>query len=114
MSYTPENTASYENLIKTLYINHTDTIFNNKEALRMKIRAYYEPVKSTSKKKRLQMLSGYIFPVKKPDADNIAKIICDALNGVAYRDDTQICSLEVVKQYDDKARVEIDISKIGE
>lgn len=38
-------------------------------------------------------------PCKKPDADNIAKVICDALNKVAYGDDTQICELEVHKRY---------------
>lgn len=29
----------------------------------------------------------------KPDADNVAKVICDSLNGVAYRDDCQITQL---------------------
>lgn len=31
----------------------------------------------------------------KPDADNLAKIICDALNGLAYADDRQITRLGV-------------------
>lgn len=34
---------------------------------------------------------------KKPDADNIAKNVLDALNGVAWKDDSQIVSLAVVK-----------------
>lgn len=33
----------------------------------------------------------------KPDADNIAKLILDALNGVAYKDDAQVISLKVKK-----------------
>ena len=33
----------------------------------------------------------------KPDADNVAKAVCDALNGVAYRDDSQVWQLTVVK-----------------
>ena len=37
------------------------------------------------------MLNGRLFPTKKPDADNIIKVILDALNGLAYRDDSQIC-----------------------
>lgn len=33
----------------------------------------------------------------KPDVDNIAKAVLDALNGVAYRDDSQVVSLSVLK-----------------
>lgn len=33
--------------------------------------------------------------LKTPDADNVAKLFCDALNGVAYKDDRQITSLLV-------------------
>lgn len=33
----------------------------------------------------------------KPDADNVAKLVCDALNGVAWRDDAQVTRLNVVK-----------------
>jgi Holliday junction resolvase RusA-like endonuclease len=34
---------------------------------------------------------------KKPDADNIGKLVLDALNGVAYKDDSQVFSIEVEK-----------------
>lgn len=35
--------------------------------------------------------------LQKPDADNIAKLVLDALNGVAYEDDSQVVGLVVVK-----------------
>lgn len=35
----------------------------------------------------------------KPDADNIAKLVLDALNGKAWHDDSQITSLDVTKLY---------------
>lgn len=35
--------------------------------------------------------------VDKPDADNIAKLVLDALNGIAYRDDAQVDYLSVIK-----------------
>lgn len=53
-----------------------------------------------------------MWPVKKPDADNIAKIICDALNGIAYRDDTQIISLKVLKIYDKGSGVQVNIKEL--
>lgn len=34
-----------------------------------------------------------------PDLDNVAKSVCDALNGVAYFDDAQICKLSIHKYY---------------
>lgn len=33
----------------------------------------------------------------KPDVDNVAKAVLDALNGVAYKDDSQVVSLSVLK-----------------
>ena len=57
------------------------------------VTAFFEPPKSISKKKRAEMLEGKIWPAKKPDSDNIAKVVLDALNGIAYHDDTQIIKL---------------------
>ena len=35
--------------------------------------------------------------LQKPDADNIAKLVLDALNGLAYADDSQVVALLVIK-----------------
>lgn len=51
---------------------------------------------------------------KKPDIDNIAKVVCDALNGVAYKDDKQIVSLKLAKRYGSLPMVVIDINEIKE
>lgn len=45
--------------------------------------------------KKTAMLSGELLPTKKPDIDNIVKAVLDALNEVAYRDDTQVVELQV-------------------
>lgn len=82
----------------------------------MSIEAVFDIPKSKSKKVKAQMYTGVILPTKKPDADNIAKVVCDALNGVAYKDDTQVCSLTVIKRYttaeENGPGVEISISKL--
>ena len=52
--------------------------------------------KEGSKKRLQQIRDGEDFPTKKPDIDNIEKIIEDALNGLAYKDDSQI--VEVFKR----------------
>ena len=53
-------------------------------------------------------------PIKKPDMDNVVKVIADSLNGVAYRDDTQIVDQMCRKFYSDEPRVEVIIRQIGE
>lgn len=45
------------------------------------------------------MLDGKIRPTKKPDWDNIGKIVTDALNKIAYRDDSQVVACRVEKWY---------------
>lgn len=57
------------------------------------------------------MLSGEIKPTKRPDADNILKIVQDGLNGVAYPDDKSITDSRVVKRYGTEERVEVYIGE---
>ena len=52
------------------------------------------------------------WPTKKPDSDNIIKIILDALNGVCYHDDSQICKIYFEKKYSEIPKVEITIKEI--
>ena len=58
------------------------------------------------------MLKNEIRPTKKPDLDNVAKLILDSLNNVAYKDDSQIVMLKVEKFYGEIPRMEIDLKNI--
>lgn len=112
ITYTPKETVSYENLIKYCYMqSYGDTTYvtPSNRPIKMRINAYFEIPKSTSKKKAELMRAEIERPTKKPDVDNIVKIICDALNKLAYRDDSQIISCEVNKYYSDNPRVEVEI-----
>lgn len=57
------------------------------------------------------MLDNKIAPTKKPDIDNIVKIILDAMNKFAFKDDTQVTKLEVEKRYSEIPRVYIKIEE---
>lgn len=48
------------------------------------------------------MEDGSVRPTKKPDVDNIVKIVLDALNGLAWHDDAQVTFLAVSKEYTGK------------
>ena len=97
--YTPTNTKDYENLIKQYFVMKYPryTPFENRVAV--KIIAYFKIPKNTSKKNSEAMLNGEISPTKKPDIDNVVKIVLDALNKMAFKDDNQITKLEVEKKY---------------
>lgn len=91
MSYTPETDLLYENYIKDRFLNKCNGMFLERgKPVALRIVARFLPPKSTSKKRTALMLDGKELPLKKPDIDNIVKVVADALNGVAYHDDTQI------------------------
>lgn len=109
---TPENTVLYENLVKTEYRIQSGVRFADDAMLSVRIFAFLSVPRSASQKKHLAMIDRLIRPTRKPDFDNIGKTICDALNGIAYRDDAQIVDALVRKFYSDTPRVIVEISDI--
>lgn len=98
--YTPAKTASYENLVKLMFREQTDRpYFDRNHELALRIDARFAIPKSAGKRARHEMEIGIRRPTKKPDADNLIKTIADALNGLAYHDDSQIVYAEVMKHY---------------
>lgn len=99
---TKDNIA-YESYVIDRYLSEIGEI-RHTGCISLKINVFYGIEKKHFGKKGLNAegklkLEGKIFPTKKPDIDNIAKIIMDALNGVAYDDDKQVCVLEIRKFY---------------
>ena len=112
-AFTPKETVSYENLVRVMYREAArGKRFTDEDMLDVRVIAYYSIPKSTSKKKRKMMLEHKIRPGKKPDWDNIGKIICDSLNTVAYRDDSSIVDAQVRKFYSENPRVDVTIRRI--
>lgn len=106
-TYTDENTLSYESEIKYAFLQAGGKKIDG--MVFMGITVFQSPPKSASKKKSEEMLSNKVMPTKKPDLDNVAKIVCDALNKVAYDDDTQIVYLSAAKQYAEQEKIVITI-----
>jgi len=107
---TPEETVIYENLIATEYRRQVGSAkFPDNEIIDLRIMAYFTIPASASKKKQKQMEDGEIRPAKKPDMDNIIKVVADSLNQIAYRDDAQIVDCQLRKYYSRQPRIEISI-----
>ena len=112
---TPQKTLSYENLVKWIVGESMDVEQLTGE-IEAEIKAYYTIPKRMTKKNRQLIEEGKLHPTKKPDLDNVAKIILDALNGIAYKDDSQVVRLYIEKEYadDDKPRVEVVLRELEE
>ncbi len=112
-TYTPKDTINYEQWVKTCYIQAGGKHYKD-QPIKISIDIYYKIPKAFSKKKRQQAIDGAIVPTVKPDADNVLKIICDSLNGIAYDDDKQVARAIIIKHYDTEPRVEVVIGSLYE
>ena len=111
---TPQATVDYENKVKASFYEACDgEKFFLTGAVQMTLNVYVEIAKSTPKKTREKMLTGELKPITRTgDLDNLYKAITDALNGVAYSDDSQIIDATIRKFYGEQARAEITIREV--
>ncbi|WP_373731451.1 RusA family crossover junction endodeoxyribonuclease [Bacteroides heparinolyticus] len=112
-TYTPTKTKNYKTLVKELYFGkYGQTVEEMEGMLKLTVNAYFQIPKSKSKRVQEMMHTNEIRPIKRPDIDNIVKSISDALNNVAYADDSQIVEVVAGKYYAHSPRVEIFLEKI--
>lgn len=91
-TYTPDATAEAMERIRMAYDERARGAMAPKGVpVHVEIDTYRVMPKSRPKKVRHEP------DVYKPDADNVAKLVLDALNGVAWQDDTQVTDLDVHK-----------------
>jgi Holliday junction resolvase RusA-like endonuclease len=110
-AYTPEKTASYEAMLRH---EAAITMAGRRPlegALRVLVVAYFGVPQSWSAKKRAAALAGVIRPTKRPDLDNVVKML-DAFNGVIWIDDAQVVAGVIEKHYSDRPRLRIEIVEV--
>lgn len=86
-------------------------VFEKDVPLKMIVDVYIGVPKSASFKKQYGLIANGR-PTKRPDIDNIYKLIADALNKVAYYDDSQIVSVTLCKLWSTEPRVRIELREI--
>ena len=111
-AYTPKKTKSYENMIKNEYLNKYGYSNILEGPLEAQIAAYFPIPKSSSKSLKKKMILNQYKHTNKPDIDNVQKAILDALNGVAYSDDSQIIKITGQKFYSSTPRIELKLKEI--
>ena len=110
-AYTPTKTVNNEATIKQIFTVRYPDFTPPDGPMSMSVIAYMSIPASASAKAREAMMSQRAWPTKKPDADNILKLVADALNGLAYIDDKQIVTAKFHKVYSDRPRLEIYITR---
>lgn len=110
VAYTPEKTASYENLVKLAAAEAMGGREVISGAVCVGIHLFVTPPASWSQKKQRDAISGRgIFPTTKPDVDNVIKGIFDAMNEIVWKDDKQVVDVVVSKRYCTTARAVVEV-----
>lgn len=86
------------------------------EPMRGAVRVYFGAVlpvsQSVSKKKKAEMLAGLVHPTKKPDIDNLAKQLLDAMPRLQFwEDDKQIVELHCKKTYGETGKWVVNVEE---
>lgn len=113
-AFTPNKTRAYEEIVRL----HAMQAMRGKKMLTgpigIRVTAYFSIPKNFTKTKREQAISGALRHTKKPDWDNVGKIVSDALNGVVFSDDAKVSRAIVEKRYSEFPRVEVSVESSGE
>lgn len=109
-AYTDDKTTNAEAWIRACVVEQVGALCFD-TPLVVTVRIWCAVPASWSKRKRADALAGAIFPTGKPDLDNCAKLIFDALNGVLWRDDKQIIAMHVTKAYAEKPSTRLEVQE---
>lgn len=110
-SFTPAKTVKAEAEVRSAFeaaFPHHRVIED--VPLYLEVSAFILPPKSICTKKMMPLLEAEtVYVTKRPDLDNYEKLVMDALNGIAYRDDSLVALKQGSKVYSFSPRLEVTI-----
>lgn len=115
--YTPDETAKYQEIIATEAKCEMVRIRKPKLILKpisIQVLIMAPIPDSWPAWKKGLAIQGFVAPTVKPDEDNVKKAIYDALNGVVWKDDTQVVSSKVDKVYTHRVGLGINIETVNQ
>jgi Holliday junction resolvase RusA-like endonuclease len=99
VAYTPAKTVAYETLVQRAAGAAMAGREPTARPVRLVVSLALQVPASWSKKRQAMAIAGTIRATKKPDADNVLKGLKDGCNGIVWRDDAQVVSIELSKAY---------------
>lgn len=110
-TYTAAKTKTYEDSVREA----ARSAMGSSEPLETPVSVYCYircPIPASYSKKRKQAcLDGIEKPTHRPDADNTFKSVSDAMNGIVYKDDSQIINIHITKVYAETPAVEVLVAE---
>ena len=105
--------ANEQTLDALLALHKLDKPFEG--AVALEFAAFMPMPKSASKKKKADMLAGKIAPTVKPDLDNLAKQLKDAMTRLRFwQDDRQVVMLMCLKKYAENPCWQVSVRELVE
>ena len=99
VAYTPAKTVAYETLVQRAAGAAMAGREPSVRPIKLVVDLALEVPASWSKKRRGLAIAGAIRATKKPDADNVLKGLKDGCNGIVWKDDAQVVTVELSKAY---------------
>jgi Holliday junction resolvase RusA-like endonuclease len=107
-SYRPDKVSDYQTVVRWAAQAAMKGRAPLDGAVSVRVAIFSAVPPSWSKKRQAEALAGKLRPGK-PDWDNIAKAVGDALSTIAFADDAQVAEATISKRYDLKPRLEIEV-----
>ena len=114
-AYTPQRTRNYEQDLQWQAKLAMRGRLPFDGPIRVEVLAAFPIAASWPNAKKIRACAGTIRHTSRPDVDNLLKCVGDALNGIVWRDDSQIVIATIAKRYSDHPRLRIEVTTaIGE
>lgn len=111
-TYTPEKTATYENLVKLFATQAMSGRPPIEGPVELWLDINLQIPTSWSKKRQREAAAGLVAATKKPDADNVLKAVKDGMNGIVWFDDAQAVEYRVSKRYSTSPCVQVSVEQL--
>lgn len=110
-AYTPKETKEYEKKVAESCRSACRGVMYH-GAVSVAVTAYYGVPKSASRSAQMAMLDDTRRPQKKPDIDNVVKVVLDGMTGVMFEDDKQVVSIVAAKFYAIEPKVVVIVDEV--
>lgn len=111
--FTPAKTERYESLVRDAYHRAVAVSTAHDGPVLLSVRTYWPIPQSRPKRWKAEAEREGVYMTSRPDGDNVLKALCDALNGIAWRDDAQVCAAAVWKFYSPRPRMSVRIERVN-
>lgn len=115
-TYQPQNNMVWKNFIRLSASEQLPEKWQSLDGpLALEVQFIFSPLRSFPKKTLQAIAAGNrVYKSTKPDlCDNLLKGLCDALTGICWRDDSQICKVSSCKYFGLDPMIKLTVKQIG-